>query len=198
MASTNHVNYWKYLEEVTANRNREAENVRHNIATEGLDLKRTDSQVSLNKTQELLNLAGVGKTIADTTVAHEQAKKISADTLVSKVQVEKIKQDIAESKAGVILARDRLNKDIRELEFSMDKFVKEYILDEKDAETRRLNIYLGAYKLIQDFDIHLDVMAQRKLDRIIHTLEISSNTAVNIVKAVLGVIPFSSSGSGGK
>lgn len=208
MASTNHVNYWNYLENVTANRNRETENTRHNTTTEGIGLMTAKSGVALNATQELVNKAQAIKLGADTKVSLAQADKIAADRLVSLATIGKIKQDIVASKANVEFQRGTLALNNKELLFDMEKFAKEYILDAKDAETRAGNLKLGIAKLEQEFDIHEDKMSQADKDRyqryiselnktviaagniVSTTVNQQTKNATDIAKSLIGLIDF--------
>lgn len=197
MASSNHVNYWNYLENVTQNRNREYENTRHNTATEGIGLLTARSGASLNLTQELVNKAQAIKLGADTKVSEASAQKIAADRLVSLATVNKIKQDIVASVANIEYQRGTLLLQDRALVQDMEKFAQKYILDELDTSTRAGNLRLGVAKLEQELDIHVDKMNQADKDRFQKYIS-ELNTYVNaqgrntteIAKALIGVIDF--------
>lgn len=121
MVSPNHINYWNYLETVTANRNKEA------ISRLG-----TESQVKLNTAQEPVYAATVNKIVADTALSRANTQS----TL-----------------ANIDFSQRMTNNAEADLKFQIEKFAKEYILNEADTKTRQDNIKLGYDKMIQDLGI---------------------------------------------
>lgn len=198
MASANHINYWNYLENVTANRNREQEMSTHNRIVEGLDTRKTMAQVSLNASQELLNAASTLKVKADTAVSYANVAKIAADTIVSKVQADKLNQDIIASQYNVVFQNRSLNLRAQEIAIGVEQFAKKYLLDERDVATREGNLELGIAKLEQELGIHRDKMNQQELDRMqkfyLDTSETVRSTQRDIVSIVNGILKIISVG----
>lgn len=197
MVSPNHISYWQYLEDVKANRNREKETSYHNRVTEGFEGSKTNSIVSLNKTQELVNMANILKTKADTEVSYAMADKIAADTIVSQTMVSKLKQDIAESRTNQVVNLKNLELNQNKLKFDMDKFAKEYILSEKDVKIREGNLNLGIAKLQQELQIHTDKMGveDRKLfqgyvEMLKDLVKQKTINETKLVDSLIGIVDF--------
>lgn len=72
MASSNHISYWNYLENVTANRNKEK------LTAEGLGLQKelNTSQISVNEVQKLRSYAEMEKMKSEIARIEADAKSI--------------------------------------------------------------------------------------------------------------------------
>lgn len=137
MVSPNHINYWNYLETVTANRNKEA------IQREG-----QDSQIALNETQKRLNIASTNKLGADIQTALAQAKSILANIDFTKrltvVKERELKLNLDRWAQEFGINADKLAVYQGELNLAIDKMNQDKEMKAKDRE-------LAYVKIVADF-----------------------------------------------
>lgn len=163
MVSSNHVNYWNYLETVTADRNKEA------------------IQRELNTTTQAVNLAQAEKLVSDKKLSEGLALKALADTDLSKANRD---QSLAMAKS--ILANidfsERLttNKE-GELKFQIGKLATEFGLKKVEVAAKLLELDIELKKLEQQKDI-------ATADREAKYLEIFARLMGSIVGAAGGVV----------
>jgi len=135
MASSNHINYWNYLETVTADRNKEA------LQRQGYDI-----QSELNKTVQNVNVAQASKLVSDKKLSEGLALKAQADTETALAMAKSIVANID------FTGRMTTNKE-EELKFQIRKFGKEFGISEKEIKVKQDLLQNAIDKLAQDKEI---------------------------------------------
>lgn len=136
MASANHINYWNYLETVTANRNKEA-----------LQGALNESTIDLNKTQEVVNAALTNKLGADTAQGYANAQSTLANIGFSARKTAVMERDLA----------FQIDKFAKQLQLDTQKAVW-------DKAFKVESIKFDYAKLAQDLGIHTDKMTQAQAE----------------------------------
>lgn len=148
MASANHVNYWNYLENVTANRNREK------LTSEGLGLQKEeiglksrdlDLKEILNNSQIRVNSASESKFLTE---AISVLSNIGFSERMTKVKEKELDFNVNKWADQFGLNKLELKKDLLGLQIDLHKISVDKTLKEGDQAIKMVEIYSKVFSSI--------------------------------------------------
>lgn len=144
MVSANHVNYWNYLESVTANRNKEkltSEGLGLQQQEIGLKAKDLDLKKAMNESQMKVNVATESKFLAD---AISTLENIGFSERSTRVKEKELDFQVNKWADQFGLDKSKLKKDLLGLDIELHKIAQDRDLTELEITQKREAAYLNA------------------------------------------------------